>query len=117
MPALRQPVKRPAPWLIWIAAVALAAAAIFDWRRPAPQQFSVAAYNHVVVGGYRLLVRPVTSKFIHCRFYPTCSEYSVQAVRVHGLPEGLWLTVKRLVRCGPWTPIGTFDPVPPAHAR
>ena len=48
-----------------------------------------------------------------CRFFPTCSEYSREAIEVHGSARGLWLTVRRLVRCRPLGPSG-FDPVPPA---
>lgn len=46
-----------------------------------------------------------------CRFYPTCSEYSREAIDVHGAGRGLWLTVRRLSRCRPFGPSG-FDPVP-----
>ena len=50
-----------------------------------------------------------------CRFYPTCSEYSREAIETHGAGRGLWLTVRRLVRCRPFGPSG-FDPVPPVGA-
>lgn len=46
-----------------------------------------------------------------CRFHPTCSEYMSEAVRRHGVLRGLWLGVKRLLRCHPFNP-GGFDPVP-----
>ena len=46
-----------------------------------------------------------------CRFYPSCSEYGVQAVQKHGIFKGSWLTVKRIARCNPFTP-GGYDPVP-----
>lgn len=46
-----------------------------------------------------------------CRFYPTCSEYSREAIEVHGAGRGLLLTVRRLARCRPLGPSG-FDPVP-----
>ncbi|MCP5183485.1 MAG: membrane protein insertion efficiency factor YidD [Pseudomonadales bacterium] len=49
-----------------------------------------------------------------CRFYPTCSNYGMQAVREHGPWRGLALTGRRIGRCHPWHP-GGFDPVP--HAR
>ena len=49
-----------------------------------------------------------------CRFFPTCSEYSREAIETHGSGRGLWLTLRRLVRCRPFGPSG-FDPVPPAH--
>ena len=46
-----------------------------------------------------------------CRFTPSCSCYAVEALDVHGAGRGLWLTVRRLLRCRPFGPSG-FDPVP-----
>ncbi len=46
-----------------------------------------------------------------CRFYPSCSEYGVRALRKHGVFKGSWLTVKRIARCNPFNP-GGYDPVP-----
>jgi uncharacterized protein len=51
-----------------------------------------------------------------CRFFPTCSEYTREAIQTHGSGRGLWLTVRRLARCRPFGPSG-FDPVPPAPMR
>lgn len=48
-----------------------------------------------------------------CRFYPSCSRYAVEALQVHGLGRGLWLSTKRICSCHPFHP-GGFDPVPPA---
>lgn len=95
-----------------IAAVVLAAAAIFDWGRAPQRQVSVHLYEWTVVAPYRTLVRPISSLFVHCRFSPTCSQYSVEAVRVYGFPVGIWMTTKRLFRCMPWVPLGTPDPLP-----
>ena len=50
-----------------------------------------------------------------CRFFPTCSESSREAIGTHGSARGLWLTARRLIRCRPLGPSG-FDPVPPARA-
>ncbi len=46
-----------------------------------------------------------------CRFTPTCSEYVYQAINRHGIIVGLWLGLKRIVRCHPWNRGGN-DPVP-----
>ena len=46
-----------------------------------------------------------------CRFSPSCSCYAVEALEVHGTLSGLWLTIRRLLRCRPFGPSG-FDPVP-----
>lgn len=46
-----------------------------------------------------------------CRFYPSCSSYAVDALRTRGPVVGLFLAVRRLVKCAPWHP-GGHDPVP-----
>ena len=46
-----------------------------------------------------------------CRFYPTCSEYAMQAIEKYGVIKGGWLAVKRLSKCHPFHP-GGYDPVP-----
>ena len=52
-----------------------------------------------------------------CRFMPTCSEYAVEALQVHGAVRGTWLAARRLAKCAPWHP-GGIDFVPePAHSR
>jgi uncharacterized protein len=49
-----------------------------------------------------------------CRFAPTCSQYALEAVTIHGALRGSWLAVRRIGRCHPWHP-GGFDPVPEAN--
>lgn len=46
-----------------------------------------------------------------CRFYPTCSNYAIEAIDKFGSIKGLWLTIKRLLRCRPFGKSG-YDPVP-----
>ena len=46
-----------------------------------------------------------------CRFTPTCSQYTIEALRKHGPVRGLWLAIKRICRCNPWGGSG-YDPVP-----
>ena len=62
-----------------------------------------------LVKGYRLLLSPWLGA--SCRFEPTCSVYSIQALEQHGAGAGSWLTVSRLARCQPWCQ-GGHDPVP-----
>lgn len=112
MPALRQSVKSWRFWIFFLVAAVLAVAAMIDWTKPASSQSSVQFYNRAVFTGYYGHIHPVTSRFVRCRFQPTCSIYSVMAVQTHGFPKGLWMTVKRLGRCWPWVPLGTYDPVP-----
>jgi len=46
-----------------------------------------------------------------CRFEPTCSDYSIQALEKHGLLKGLYLSLRRIIRCNPLNE-GGYDPVP-----
>lgn len=63
---------------------------------------------------YRLLISPLYGQV--CKFYPSCSAYSLEAVQTHGAWKGSILTVKRLGRCHPWS-AGGYDPVPDAHVH
>jgi putative membrane protein insertion efficiency factor len=58
---------------------------------------------------YRLVISPLYGDV--CRYYPSCSAYSLRAVQVHGAIRGTWLTARRLLRCHPWA-AGGYDPVP-----
>lgn len=64
---------------------------------------------------YQKLVSPalaVVAPTLGCRFAPTCSHYARTALQEHGLLAGTALTLRRLLKCGPWHP-GGLDPVPP----
>ncbi|EOC99430.1 membrane protein insertion efficiency factor YidD [Caldisalinibacter kiritimatiensis] len=45
-----------------------------------------------------------------CRFYPTCSQYSIEAIKKYGLIKGGFISMKRIVRCNPFNP-GGYDPL------
>jgi putative membrane protein insertion efficiency factor len=63
----------------------------------------------VMIAVYRRFVSPLLGA--HCRYYPTCSAYALEAIRVHGALPGTWLALKRIGRCHPWAP-GGVDHVP-----
>jgi putative membrane protein insertion efficiency factor len=58
---------------------------------------------------YRWFISPLLGP--RCRFYPSCSEYAIAAVQNHGIIRGLFLSVKRLLKCHPWHS-GGVDPIP-----
>jgi putative membrane protein insertion efficiency factor len=64
------------------------------------------------VRGYRLAISPLLPP--SCRFFPTCSQYALTALDVHGPGRGLWMATGRILRCHPFHP-GGFDPVPPVQ--
>ena len=58
---------------------------------------------------YQYLIAPILPPA--CRYFPSCSNYMIQAVQKHGVFKGVFLGVKRLLRCAPWGGHG-YDPVP-----
>jgi len=76
------------------------------WRRPqrgmfsrTPSRQTSACVYVALVRGYQRLWPPVPAGFVQCRYHPSCSEYSIEAVQRHGIARGLQLTVCRLCRC------------------
>jgi putative membrane protein insertion efficiency factor len=51
-----------------------------------------------------------------CRFHPSCSQYALEALTLHGARRGSWLAIRRVGRCHPWHD-GGLDPVPPPNVR
>jgi len=63
----------------------------------------------VLIRFYQIVISPLTPAA--CRYSPTCSHYSLEALKKHGLFKGTWLAIKRIVSCNPWGGSG-YDPVP-----
>ena len=62
------------------------------------------------IKGYKKFISPLLGN--NCRFYPTCSEYMMQAIEIHGVIKGILLGAWRILRCNPLCK-GGIDPVPP----
>jgi hypothetical protein len=65
------------------------------------------------IRGYQLAISPMIGP--RCRFYPSCSCYAHTAIERYGVLRGLWLGLRRLLRCHPFT-AGGYDPVPAKRA-
>ena len=68
----------------------------------------ISAVAILVVKMYQILLSPILMN--HCRYRPTCSQYMIEAIKIHGL-YGLILGIKRIFRCHPYGGYG-YDPVP-----
>ena len=62
-----------------------------------------------IIKVYQKVISPLTPP--SCRFYPTCSNYGLEAIETHGAMKGFWLAVRRISKCHPFHK-GGFDPVP-----
>ncbi|WP_249704931.1 membrane protein insertion efficiency factor YidD [Bacillus zhangzhouensis] len=67
-----------------------------------------------IIRFYQKYISPLTPP--SCRFYPTCSNYGLEAIKTHGALKGGWLTIKRILKCHPLHP-GGIDPVPPKKEK
>ena len=63
----------------------------------------------LLIRSYQYLLSPFLAS--SCRYFPTCSQYAIEAISEHGVFKGLFLTIKRLSCCHPWH-AGGYDPVP-----
>ncbi|MDH2917084.1 MAG: membrane protein insertion efficiency factor YidD [Gallionella sp.] len=63
----------------------------------------------LMVRGYQRFISPMYPP--SCRFTPSCSQYSYEAISKYGIVKGVWLSIKRVGRCNPWNP-GGYDPIP-----
>jgi putative membrane protein insertion efficiency factor len=64
---------------------------------------------NILIRGYQLVLSPLIGPC--CRYYPSCSQYAIEAIEAHGSVRGMWLAIRRISRCHPWHE-GGFDPVP-----
>lgn len=86
--------------------------AIADLSRAPSEQWTVLVLQSAV-HGYQVRVSPWAAAVgVKCRFEPSCSRYGSLALARHGTLAGLTLTLVRVMRCGPWTDVGTVD-LPP----
>ena len=101
--------RKPQTWLALL--LLMFSLFVADALRPPSRQVSVRAFA-AAVDGYHHYLHPITGRFIHCRYQPTCSHYAVQAVQKYGIAKGLALSYRRLRSCQKTVPMGTRDPVP-----
>ncbi|HEY5716590.1 MAG TPA: membrane protein insertion efficiency factor YidD [Psychromonas sp.] len=76
-----------------------------------------AALQWVVIKfirGYQLFISPMIGP--RCRFTPTCSQYAIEAIILHGIIKGCWLAASRIIKCQPLSE-GGYDPVPTCCAN
>lgn len=63
------------------------------------------------IGLYKKIISPIISaEGYHCKFYPSCSEYTKQAIEKYGIFKGTFLGIKRILRCNPFSK-GGYDPL------
>ena len=109
MSPLRKRLKRPETYLVLYFVMVLLL--VLDSDRAPSQQ--VTAYLYVgTVRIYQHFGRPLLAGRVECRYRPTCSDYSIEAVQTYGIRHGLKLTFARISSCTASVPKQTYDPVP-----
>jgi uncharacterized protein len=92
--------------------VVLLVAVVVDARRPATDQLLARS----AIGGIHLYQATLSKWYaragVQCRFTLSCSHYGEAVIGQYGAVRGGWMAMKRVMRCGPWTPMGTADPPP-----
>ncbi|MCZ7534398.1 MAG: membrane protein insertion efficiency factor YidD [Acidimicrobiia bacterium] len=66
-----------------------------------------------LIRGYQKVISPLLRA--NCRYHPTCSRYTYEAIEIHGAIKGSWFGIRRIARCHPFH-AGGFDPVPGSEA-
>lgn len=74
----------------------------------------MAQVLHWFVRLYQIVISPLIGP--RCRYIPTCSQYTIEALQMHGALHGSYLSIKRICRCHPWGSFG-YDPVPKKAIR
>ncbi|MEW5984015.1 MAG: membrane protein insertion efficiency factor YidD [Acidobacteriota bacterium] len=81
----------------------------WDASRPPAAQAGAAAAVWAI-RAYQATLSPVIERTgVRCRFTPSCSRYAVAVITRDGWLVGSWRAFSRVLRCGPWTPVGTLD--------
>jgi uncharacterized protein len=93
-------------------ACALVLAGVWDLTRAPERQLSARAAIGAVHVYQGTLSRVFAVSGVACRFNPTCSHYGEAVLTRYGVVRGGWMAAKRVLRCGPWTAVGTIDPPP-----
>src|SRR4029453_766089 len=99
--------------LLLIAASVLMVVALgIDLSRTPDDQLATRAAIGAIHAYQGSLARVYARIGVQCRFTPTCSHYGEGCIQRFGVVRGGWLAVKRVLRCGPWSQMGTVDPPP-----
>lgn len=83
-------------------------------RAMAEDELSMKRFLIMLIRGYGYLLSPFLGN--NCRYVPSCSAYTLEAIERFGAGRGVWMGVKRILRCHPFHP-GGYDPVPEREHR